>query len=71
VGLIPHPLLVPKVQDKSIATPLLTLRTCVAYKKGENLPTYSVPSSLRVRKLYHLPLKLVSSFEVDGGICCT
>jgi len=31
----------------------------------------SVPSSLRVGKLYHTPLKLKSSFEVYGGICCT
>jgi len=30
----PH--LVPKVLEKSRAIPLLTLRACVAYKKGEN-----------------------------------
>jgi len=29
---------VPKVQE-SRDIPLLTLRACVAYKKGENLPT--------------------------------
>ena len=32
----PHPHLVPKVLEKSRAIPLLTLRACVAYKKGEN-----------------------------------
>ena len=37
VGLTPHPHLVPKVLQKSKAVPLLTLRACVAYKKGENL----------------------------------
>ena len=37
VGLTPHPHLVPKVLEKSRALPLLTLRTCVAYKKGESL----------------------------------
>ena len=39
VGLTPHPYLVPKVIEKSRAIPLLTLRACVAYKKGGNLPT--------------------------------
>ena len=39
VGLTPHPYLVPKFLEKSRAIPLLTLRACVAYKKGENLPT--------------------------------
>ena len=38
VRLTPQPHLVPKVLEKSRAIPLLTLRTCVAYKKGENLP---------------------------------
>ena len=38
VGLTPHSHLVPKVLEKSRAIPLLTLRACVAYKKGENLP---------------------------------
>jgi len=38
VGLTPHPKLVPKVLEKSKVIPLLTLRGCVAYKKGENLP---------------------------------
>jgi len=36
----PTPHLVPKVLKKRIAIPLLTLRDCVAYKNGENLPTY-------------------------------
>jgi len=40
----PTPHLVPMVLEKSRAIPLLTLRACVAYKKGENLPT-----SIRVR----------------------
>jgi len=39
VGLTTYPHLVPKVLEKSRAIPLLTLRACVAYKKGENLPT--------------------------------
>jgi len=40
VGLTPpHPHLVPKVLEKNTAIPLLTLRACVAYKKGEK-PTY-------------------------------
>jgi len=39
VGLTPHPYLVPKVLEKSTAIVLLTLRVCVAYKKGGNLPT--------------------------------
>jgi len=33
VGLIPHPHLVPEVPETSTAIPLLTLRSCVAYKK--------------------------------------
>ena len=37
--LTPHTHLVPKVLEKSIAIPLLTLRACVAYKKGEK-PIY-------------------------------
>jgi len=37
---LPHPHLVPKVIEKSKAIPLLTLRACVAYKMGENLPTW-------------------------------
>jgi hypothetical protein len=40
VGLTPPPHLVPKGPRKSRAIPLLTLRACVAYKKGENLPTH-------------------------------
>jgi len=36
VGLTPHPHLVPKVLEKGRAIPLLTLRACVAYRKGEN-----------------------------------
>ena len=39
MGLTPHHHLVPKVLENSRATPLLTLRVCVAYTKGENLPT--------------------------------
>ena len=39
MGLTPHPRLVPKVLEKSTAIPLLTQRACVAYKRGENLPT--------------------------------
>ena len=38
VGLTPHPHLVPKVLEKNRAIPVLTLRVCVAYKRGENLP---------------------------------
>jgi len=38
-GADPHPHLVPKVLEKSRAIPLLTVRVCVAYNKGENLPT--------------------------------
>jgi len=41
VGLTPHPHPVPKILQKSTAIPLLTLRVCVAYKKGENLPNES------------------------------
>ena len=37
-GADPHPHVVPKVLENSKAIPLLTLRTCVAYKTGENLP---------------------------------
>jgi len=37
-GVDPPPHLVPKVLEKSISIPLLTLRAFVAYKKGENLP---------------------------------
>jgi len=37
-----HPHLVPKVLEKSIAIPLLTLRAYVACKKGENLPNVEV-----------------------------
>jgi len=40
VGLTPHPPVVPKVLEKRRAIPVLTLRACVAYKKGENLPTW-------------------------------
>ena len=39
-GWNPHPHLVPKVLKKIRAITLLTLRACVAYKKGENLPTW-------------------------------
>ena len=38
---LPQPNLVPEVLEKSRAIPLLTLRARVAYKKGENLPTYA------------------------------
>ena len=38
MGLTYHPRLVPKVLEKIRAVPVLTLRACVAYKKGENLP---------------------------------
>ena len=39
VGLTPpHPHLVTKVLEKIRAIPLVTLRACVAYKRGENLP---------------------------------
>jgi len=34
VGLTPHPYLEAKVLEKSRAIPLLTLRACLAYKKG-------------------------------------
>ena len=37
-GLAPHRHLLPKVLEKIRAIPPLTLRTCVAYKNGENLP---------------------------------
>ena len=33
MGLTPHPLLMPKVLEKSRAIPLLTITACVAYKK--------------------------------------
>ena len=39
VLLTTHPLLVPR-SWKSTAIPLLPLWACVAYKKGENLPTF-------------------------------
>ena len=42
----PPPHLVPKVLENSRAIPLLTLRVCVAYKKGENLPTQEVSSGV-------------------------
>jgi len=38
VGLTLPPHLVPKVLEKSRTTRLLTLKACVAYEKGENLP---------------------------------
>ena len=38
VGLTTHPHLECRGPRKSKAIPLLTLRVCVAYKKGENLP---------------------------------
>jgi len=38
---------VPKVLEKSRAIPVLTLRACVAYKKGENLPTIENKSFLQ------------------------
>ena len=38
----PHPHLLPKVLEKSRAIPLLTLRACLAYKKGENLPILAI-----------------------------
>jgi len=38
-GADPHPHLELKVLEKRRAIPLLTPRACVAYKKGENLPT--------------------------------
>ena len=39
MGLNPHPDLVCRGPRKSRAIPLPTLRTFVAYRKGENLPT--------------------------------
>ena len=36
--LTPYSHLVPKVLEKIRAIPVITLRDCVAYKKGENLP---------------------------------
>ena len=47
VGLTPHPHLVPKVLEKNTAVPLLTLRDCVVYKKGETVPTF-LPLSLHL-----------------------
>ena len=38
MGLTSHSHLVPQILGKSRAIPLLTLRACVAYKKGEHLP---------------------------------
>ena len=49
VGLTPHPHLLPKVLEKSRAIPLLTLRACVAYKKGENLPNFDFILPFMVR----------------------
>jgi len=40
VGLTPTPYLMPKVLGKSGDVPVLNVRTCVAYKKCENLPIY-------------------------------
>jgi len=37
---LPHPHLVSNVLEKSTAIPLITLRVCVACKKGEKLPIY-------------------------------
>jgi len=45
-GLTPHHQPVPKVLEKSRAIPLLTLRSSVAYKKGENLPKLFGPKCL-------------------------
>jgi len=53
VGLTPHPHLVLKVLEKSRAIPLLTLRACMACKKGENLVDsvqHSVQLLLRHRR---------------------
>ena len=57
VGLTPHPYLVPKALEKSTAIPLLTLRACLAYKKGENLPTRqnSQTNSLTPQYSYAVP----------------
>ena len=44
--------LVPKVLEKSRAIPLLTLRVCVAYKKGENLTTLLSQMSDMLRMIY-------------------
>jgi len=46
MGLTPTPHLVSKVLEKSRAIPLLTLRACVAYKNGRNLPTWYIFSKI-------------------------
>ena len=70
-GANPH--LVPKVLEKGRAIPLLTLRACVACKKGENLPTY-VPfmecSFLNFLHIFHhIPgssVGIASDYGLDG-----
>jgi len=57
VGLTPHPRLVPKVLEKIRAIPLLTIRAFVAYKKGENLPTF--PNTDRAHHFYVLTFDLL------------
>ena len=51
VGLTLHPHLVPKVLEKCRDIPFPTLRTCVAHKKGENLPNKTRISRLQ-RSVY-------------------
>ena len=41
MGLTPSPPSSAEVLEKSKAVPLLTLRASMAYKKGENPPTFS------------------------------
>jgi len=69
VGLITPPHLVPKVLEKIIAIPLLTLRSCVTYKKGGKLP-YSQRSryndSLRAdRSVDRIPVGMKFSSPVQ------
>jgi hypothetical protein len=60
VMLTPDPLLVPRSKKQSRAIPLLSLRTFVAYKKGETYPTYNVRqgTNLELLNLYSSILHL-------------
>ena len=61
----PQTHLVPKVLEKSRAVPLLTLRACVTYKMGVNLPNiYIFEYNYTIR--VNLSLEPVHNSELVG-----
>ena len=75
VGLNPHNHLVPKVLGKIRAKTLLTLRACVVYRNGENLPknttcTFSSRSEVHIKFNIHCGVWTnMTLWDVQSSIC--